>query len=186
MARRVRQARDRARVEEISRALGEMDDRLVVLRLELAAAAAGAERDVAVVRVVPIGPDARPWAEQLFAMYATWAERTGREIVADGPLAARIEGPATLDILAAESGLHRRVLIEQGEELARVSVAAPDEAPVEGDDPGLVVRVYEQGKRRVVRDPRTGVRSGRLSAVLEEGRIEPFLIASLRHSTPRQ
>jgi hypothetical protein len=49
-----------------------------------------------------------------------------------------------------------------------------------------VVRVYEQGKRRVVRDPRTGVRSGRLSAVLEEGRIEPFLIASLRHSTPRQ
>jgi hypothetical protein len=119
-------------------------------------------------------------------MYAAWAERTGREIVADGPLGARIEGPATLDMLAAESGLHRRVLIEQAEELARVSVTAPGEPAVESEDPGLVVRVYEQGKRRVVRDPRTGVRSSRVEAVLEEGRIEPFLIACLRHSAPRQ
>ena len=56
--------------------------------------------------------------------------------------------------------------------------AAP--SPVAGADPGAVVRVYEEGRRRVVRDPRTGVRESHVVQVLEEGKIDAFLIAALR------
>jgi hypothetical protein len=64
-------------------------------------------------------------------------------------------------------------------ELARVSVAAPGEESPDGADPGFVVRVYEEGRRRVVRDPTTGARDSRVTAVLDEGRPEAFLIATL-------
>ena len=77
MARRVRETQNRARLAEIRNACAEMDDELLVLRLELAAAAAGGEGGDAVLRVVPVG-HARPWAERLLAMYAAWAERTAR------------------------------------------------------------------------------------------------------------
>ena len=119
-------------------------------------------------------------------MYEAWAARMGRDATraGDGAGALRIEGPATLDILIGEHGLHRHVLLEGAEELARVSVAAPGERPRESDDPGLVVRVYEEGRRRVVRDPTTGARDSRVSAVLDEGRLETFLIAAL--AAPRR
>jgi hypothetical protein len=117
-------------------------------------------------------------------MYAAWAERTARETTTtgDGATALTIGGPATLDLLAGECGLHRHVLPDGSEEFARVVVEAPD-APSPGDDTaGAVARVYEEGKRRVVRDPRTGVRESHVAAVLEEGRIDAFLIAALRRS----
>jgi hypothetical protein len=67
--------------------------------------------------------------------------------------------------------------------LARVIVSAEDEQ-AEGPDAAeetAVVRVYEDGRRRVVRDLRTGARETHLNAVLQEGRIDAFLLAWLRH-----
>ena len=139
---------------------------LVVLRLELAAAAAGSEGGDAVVRVVPVG-SARPWADRLVAMYEAWADRTARETARDGDdgVVLTISGPATLDLLAHEAGLHRHVRPDGSEELARVLVDSPAApSPVAEADPGAVVRVYEEGRRRVVRDPRTGVRESHVRA----------------------
>jgi len=48
-----------------------------------------------------------------------------------------------------------------------------------GDDAGTVVRVYDESTRRVVRDPRTGARETHVTAVLEDGRIDTFLLAWL-------
>ena len=45
---------------------------------------------------------------------------------------------------------------------------------------GRVVRVYEEGKRRLVHDPITRARVTHLSSVLDEGHIDAFLIAALR------
>ena len=135
------------------------------------------------VRVTPIGKKAAPWAERLLAMYAVWAGRTARDATrsSDDLFALAISGPATVDLLRGEAGLHRHVRPEGREVLARVVVtprgAASDD---QADDPGAVVRVYEEGKRRVVRDPRTGVRQSHLNHVLDEGRIDAFLIAALR------
>ena len=91
-----------------------------------------------------------------------------------------IGGPATLDLLFHETGLHRHVRPDGSEELARVVVEAHGAAQAAPNaDPGAVVRVYEEGKRRVVRDPRTGARESHVVRVLEEGRIDAFLIAAL-------
>jgi ATP-dependent Clp protease ATP-binding subunit ClpA len=183
LARRVRETQNRARLGEIRSACEEMEDELLVLRLELAAAASGGEGGDAMVRVTPIGKKAAPWAERLLAMYAAWAGRTARDSTrsSDDLFALAISGPATLDLLRREAGLHRHVRPEGREVLARVVVtprgAASDD---QADDPGAVVRVYEEGKRRVVRDPRTGVRQSHLNHVLDEGRIDAFLIAALR------
>ena len=182
LARRVRETENRARLAEIDSAVSEMDDQLIVLRLELAAAAAGGDGDAAVVRVLPVGK-AAGWAEQLLGMYAAWAERTGREASrasGDG-FGLTILGPATVDLLDGEAGLHRHVQPEGREELARVVIETPGEGGARAvEDPGAVVRVYEDGKRRVVRDPRTGVRESHVSKVLREGWIDAFLIAMLR------
>ena len=59
----------------------------------------------------------------------------------------------------------------------------PEHASGDGDA-GVVVRVYEEGKRRGVRDPRTGVRESHLVQVLDEGRIDAFLLAVLREGVP--
>ncbi len=60
-------------------------------------------------------------------------------------------------------------------------IVAADGAEDEADgEPGSVVRVYEDGKRRGVRDPRTGVRQSHLIAVLREGKIDAFLLGNLR------
>ena len=176
LARRVHENRDRARVKEVALALEEMRGQLGLIRLELAAAAAGAVDETAVVRVVPVGGDALPWGERLLGMYERWAERTGRSVAraGNGRLEVSIAGLASGALLAGESGLHRRVGLEGAEQLARVIVSAGGETP---DDANTIVRVYDEGKRRAVRDPRTGARSSRVEAVLDEGALDPFLIA---------
>jgi hypothetical protein len=45
-----------------------------------------------------------------------------------------------------------------------------------------VVRVYSEGARTGVSDPRTGVRIGNLAAVLSEGRIDDFILAIARQT----
>jgi ATP-dependent Clp protease ATP-binding subunit ClpA len=185
LARRLRETQNRARLGEIRSACDEMEDVLVVLRLELAAAATGSQGGDAVLRVIPVGNTAAAWAERLLAMYVAWAERTAREATrsSDDPLALTISGPATLDLLKGEAGLHRHVRPEGKEVHARVVVNSSGATSEHHDhDPGAVVRVYEEGKRRVVRDPRTGMRESHLRHVLEEGRIDAFLIAALRAS----
>jgi hypothetical protein len=183
LTRRVRQARDRARLKEISDAVAEIDDRLLVLRLELAAAAAGAETDAAVIRITPVGPGGAEWASRLIAMYEAWAERTGREAVrGPAPYSVAVDGLATYELLRGESGLHRHVRPDRTEALARVAVSAAATDDDEAD--AVVVRVYEEGKRRVVRDPRTGARVSHVGSVLAEGVIDPFLIAWLHRSRP--
>ena len=42
------------------------------------------------------------------------------------------------------------------------------------------LETFEDGRRRVVRDLRTGARESHLDAVLREGRIDAFLLARLR------
>jgi protein subunit release factor B len=154
-----------------------MRDQLVVLRLELAAAAEGADGDTAELRVVPVG-SAAPWADRLLAMYKQWAERTGRTSQQVGANGIEITGAATLDLLRGECGLHRHVRPDRAEELARVLIEGIE--PPDTND-GRVVRVYEEGKRRLVRDPITGARASHLTSVLDNGHIDAFLIASLRH-----
>jgi protein subunit release factor B len=171
------------RLREVWAALDEIEDALAASRLEIAGAAVG-DSGAALVRVIPVGDGAEAWASELFGMYWAWAERTGRELQSDEhALAAQIGGPSTLDLLAGEAGLHRRLRPDRTTSLARVIVTAGDEEPQdeEADEAGVVVRVYEDGRRRVVRDLRTGTRETHLNAVLEEGRIDAFLLAWLRH-----
>jgi ATP-dependent Clp protease ATP-binding subunit ClpA len=183
LARQAAARRQRARLREVWSALAEMEDDLAVRRLELAGAVAAGDGGEAIVRVVPLGDGADAWAAELLEMYCAWAGRTAREATRldGGAIAARIDGPSTFDLLAGESGLHRRVLPDRSALLARVVVApASGSAAVVEDDAGTVVRVYEEGRRRVVRDPRTGTRETHLNAVLGEGRIDAFLLAWLR------
>ncbi len=183
LARQVAARRQRHRLRDVWSALGEMDDELAVRRLELAGVAAAGDGGEAVVRVVPVGDGAEGWAAELLAMYCAWANRTAREATRldGGAIAARIDGPSTFDLLEGESGLHRRVLPDRSVVLARVVVApASGAAAAADDDAGTVVRVYEEGRRRVVRDPRTGARETHLNAVIGEGRIDAFLLAWLR------
>jgi ATP-dependent Clp protease ATP-binding subunit ClpC len=63
--------------------------------------------------------------------------------------------------------------------LARLAVgAAPDDADVSG----ALARVYSQGRHRAVRDPRTGARVTDVMAVLHDGQIDAFLLATLRQA----
>jgi len=181
MAARVHEARDRARVAEVGRAIDEMRDALLVVRLELGAAASGAQGGDAVLRVVPVGAGAAGFADRVLRMYGRWADRTGRDVTqrASETREITIDGLATIDLLRGEAGLHRHVQAERVETLVRVVVSATDGIG-ETPDVGTVVRVYEEGSRRVVRDPRTRVRETRVSAVLDDGVIDRFLIAALR------
>jgi ATP-dependent Clp protease ATP-binding subunit ClpC len=176
---------DRARVSELRQALAEVDERLDLLRLELAGAAAGAGDPQARLTFTPIGSEAGGFAAALRAMYEAWAQRTGREAApAPGqPEALVISGAASRALLAAEAGLHRRDGAEGSRLLVRVRV---DEDPGEDDDdPGTVVRVYSDGQRTGVRDPRTGATVGNLRAVLEQGRIDAFILAALALAADR-
>ncbi len=175
--------RSRPRLREVWEALDEMDDGLAATRLELAGAVFDASHGLAVVRVVPIGEESGEWADELVAMYAAWAGRTGRELERVAERTIRIEGLSTFDLLRAEAGIHRRTCAGREPELARVIVldGVTDD---DGGEAGFVVRVYEDGKRRGVRDPRTGVRRSHLIAVLAEGRIDEFLLAGLRVTGP--
>jgi ATP-dependent Clp protease ATP-binding subunit ClpA len=178
LGRQLRQARDRGRLPTLRQAVQEVEGGLELLRLEVAGAALPGQASPALVRVTPIGRGAGAWAGELLAMYVAWAERTGREAQrVPGSRAAVIAGPSSRDLLAPESGLHRRVPPEGDALLARVAVSGPDEegAP---EAEAVVVRIYED-RRRQVRDPRTGVSVRDPAGVLREGRIDPFLIAGI-------
>jgi ATP-dependent Clp protease ATP-binding subunit ClpC len=185
MAQQMRIKRDKRRLPELRQALEEVEDSLLVTRLELEGAvdATGAP---AAIRVVPVGAHSREWASELLAMYMAWAERTGRDVRrSDDPAenSATIEGFSSFDLLAGESGLHRRVLPDRDVLLARVVVVQAnggEAADADAGNGGTVVRVYEQGRRQSVRDPRTGVRVGNVPAVLRDGRIDAFLRGYLR------
>jgi len=174
LAGHARRTGERARVPEIFTAVDEIADDFELARLELAGASAGASSEPVVVRVTPIGASSAAWADEVAAMYRAWAERTGREVEvgANGAAAVTIRGPATFELLANECGIHRRRFADHRELDARVSV---NESSGEA-----VVRVYEEGRRNIVRDPRTNTRASSLEDVLRGGRLEQFLLAALR------
>jgi protein subunit release factor A len=169
-----RRTGDRGRLQEVFAAVDEISDALELARLELAGASAGRSRAPVVVSVLPIGAASADWAQELAGMYRAWAERTGREVTvaAEAPATVEIHGPATRELLAAECGIHRRRYADRRELDARVSV--------DGAANDAVVRVYEEGRRNIVRDPRTNTRVPSLNDVLQEGRLEQFLLAALR------
>jgi ATP-dependent Clp protease ATP-binding subunit ClpC len=193
MARQMRLKRDRGRLGELRQAVEEIEDALLVARLELAGTVAASGVSDAALRVTPVGRKSGGWAAELLVMYAAWAERTGRDVreQEDPPSNSLVvEGLSSFDLLAGENGLHRRVLSDRQVLLARVTVTSANgdngHAPEPADDPGTIVRIYEEGRRRSVRDPRTGTRVGNLDAVLREGRIDAFLLAYLRDSQDRR
>ena len=187
LARHLRSRRDRSRLGELRLAIGEVTERLALLRLELAGAAAGDHGGNAVVTVSPVGGESGGFADRLFAMYAAWAERTGRDVTraASGARQMTIAGPGTTTLLAGEAGLHRHDQPEGRRQLARVEVgpASVGTEPTlddgDADQLAVVVRVYEEGQRTGVRDPRTGVTVGNFHAVLDDGKIDDFLLATL-------
>jgi hypothetical protein len=185
LARELRARRDRARLGELRQALAEVEDRLELARLELAGAAAGPDDPAVELTFTPVGSGARAWAAELQAMYAAWAQRTGREVrrPRGGQGGIVIAGAGSHALLAGEAGLHRRDAADRSRLLVRVVVTpAGRSARADGDgapDPGTVVRVYSDGKRTGVRDPRTGATVGNVRAVLEDGRIDAFILAAL-------
>jgi len=115
-----------------------------------------------------------------------------------------VRGPGVFDLLSGEAGLHRltrSVPDDYQRGVARVvvhgvAVAPPDDSSVRlatfvrliaeaattdgyGDE-SVIARVYHEGSHRFVRDPRTGLRRGDYQAVVQEGKIDAFLLASLR------
>jgi hypothetical protein len=129
---------------------------------------------------------------------------TGRDVAGrQRSVALFIRGPGVSDLLAGEAGLHRlstsvpddyqrgvarvvihpmRVDLPDGESrrfemLARLLTEARD-ADTGSDN--AVARLYHEGRHRFVRDPRTGLRRGDFKAVVEEGKIDAFLLASLQ------
>jgi ATP-dependent Clp protease ATP-binding subunit ClpA len=183
LAVQVQRRHDRSRAQELRDAIDEIDEQLAIRRLELEGASHTDESSTACIRVLPIGTNDRTWADTLRTMYAAWAERTGRDLQAtseDGQLL--LSGAAAYELLRFESGIHRRVLGES-DDLARVIVERDGAVREEEVDPGIVVRIYDQARRQGVRDPRTGVRVGNVTSVLEDGRIDEFLIACLRLET---
>jgi hypothetical protein len=117
-------------------------------------------------------------------MYAAWAQRTGREASAPAGAAGAlvVSGPGSHALLTTEAGLHRRDGADRTRRLVRVSVSAAGEPAGAGGadgDPGTVVRIYQEGTRTGVRDPRTRVHVGNVAAVLQDGRIDEFLLAAI-------
>jgi ATP-dependent Clp protease ATP-binding subunit ClpA len=190
MATAMAASRSRERLGELWNALEEIEDALSVCHLELAGAVSGAGGKGAILSIQPVGDAGADWANDLFEMYCSWAKRTARDItpLPDRRFAARIEGLATFDLLRGENGLHRRIHADHRVLLARVTVTPPDtEALRDGVFPiASVVRIYEEGKRQLVRDPRTGAKETKVDAVLREGKIDPFLLAWLRAERDRR
>lgn len=117
-----------------------------------------------------------------------------------------IQGSGVVQFLRAEAGLHklnagsaeerRRLLArvsvysapefpdpQRPEEITRLAARLLTEAATEQDSE--VVRIYQDGRHRYVRDPRTGTRLTHVEAVLKEGRIDPFLLAHLQQAAAR-
>lgn len=167
--------RDQSRQGEIRKALVEVEDEIAMVRLEMAGAIAGPEQGEATVRIVPIG-GAKDWADELLAMYRSWAANSGRDSELIGDREVRIAGLSSYELLKAEAGLHRRLLNDR-EFLARVHVldAAESGDPDNGEVSDEIVRVYSEGSRQFVRDPRTGVNVGDVASVFR-GQIDEFLV----------
>jgi ATP-dependent Clp protease ATP-binding subunit ClpA len=178
MGRQMGARRDRTRLAELRRAIVEIEEGLSACRLELAGTAAGGDETEVKLRVTPVA-GASEWAQSVAAMYRAWAERTGREAKSSGgsALVLVIRGGSADTLLAGEAGLHRYTGPDDETVLARVSISVDGES--EPGDDGAVVRVYSEGRRQLVRDPRTGARVGDVSAVLR-GKIDEFLLATLR------
>jgi len=181
MARQVQRNRNRGRLPELRQAIGEVEAQLEGARLELAGAASGGESSEVVVRVTPVG-GADDWAEELVEMYRAWAERTGRPVSRDGDGARSltIGGPSTWILTRHEAGLHRRLAPEGDQSLARVTVLDEGAESAWEEEDAVIVRVYSQGRRQFVRDPRTGASVGDVASVLAGGKIDEFLLAALR------
>jgi len=64
MGKHLRAHRDRRRLPELRLAADEIDEVLLLTRVELAGAAAAGDAVAAVVRVTPIGADAGRWADE--------------------------------------------------------------------------------------------------------------------------
>jgi len=129
--------------------------------------------------------------------------RDGRTAIATTP-ALYVRGSNVYEFLRGEAGLHKLLsgpAEDRQRDLARVSVLPAADVP-DGDDPtalyaalvrlalsgtsgdletDAVARVYNsQGRHRAVRDPRTGARVADVAAVLRDGQIDAFLLATLR------
>ncbi|MFN3649154.1 MAG: AAA family ATPase [Armatimonadota bacterium] len=210
-ARRMRGQRDRRALPELAEAVERLEADFSYLQLELAAAATEDRHDRALLRVAPVGPGAEEWAGRLLMMYRCWAERKGYECAweagdereehaADALPSARaicVRGPNVYAFLRGEAGLHKLSLgsgDQRGRHLARVIVLPlddpelPEEPPtprVEADVEAAdsIVRIYSQGRHRYVRDPRTEIRISDVAGVLDEGRLDAFLLARLRQET---
>jgi ATP-dependent Clp protease ATP-binding subunit ClpA/protein subunit release factor A len=111
-----------------------------------------------------------------------------------------VQGSNVYEFLRSEVGIHK--LLSGPSEarkrsLARVQLYLVSESVAEDDSAGLyalimqliahgddgdesIIRVYNQGRHRFVRDARSGLRLNDLSAVLENGQIDPFLLVYLR------
>src|SRR6185369_989143 len=140
-----------------------------------AAAASEHAAGGALVRVTAVGAGAEEWAARVLAMYAAWAERTGREAeLLHGPAPRLVLRDATsYALLAGEAGLHRLSRRGRPSLLARVSVLSAEGGLAAEPAPDApVVRIYREGRERSVRDPRSGVEVHDVDAVLAEGRIE--------------
>jgi ATP-dependent Clp protease ATP-binding subunit ClpA len=120
-----------------------------------------------------------------------------------------VKGSNVYEFLRGESGLHKLLsgpTEDRQRDLARVTVLpasdVDDDDPTrlyaalaqlavsgandDGDENGAVARVYSQGRHRAVRDPRTGTRVTDVNAVLHDGQIDAFLLATLRQYAARQ
>lgn len=219
--RQIRMRRDRRGIPELAHDAEQLATELAYVQMELAGAGAGAGRDQALLKIVPLGRDSEAWAAQLLAMYTAWAARKGYEYAALEPPAdnerragdGRLVGALTLlvrgsnvyEFLRGEAGLHKLhsgPADDRQRNLARVSVLAVNDQ-LDSDDPAVLIallrasersdgddavaRVYTaQGRHRAVRDPRTGARVPDVQAVLQEGQIDPFLLAVLRQATEAQ
>jgi ATP-dependent Clp protease ATP-binding subunit ClpC len=174
-----RRSRQKSRLSEIREAISEISEMADLLQLEMSGAASGTDANVAHVSVIAVGAGAEGWRQELLAMYAAWAERTGRRAeLNETSQMLEIDGLSSYQLLRAEGGLHRIADGEHSSVLARVLVREhPDDDAGESAE---IVRQYYRGRRQFVRDPRTGVRVKHTDAVLLEGRIDPFLIAAAR------
>jgi hypothetical protein len=119
-------------------------------------------------------------------------------------MALYLKGSNVYELLRGEAGLHKRssgTAEDRRRELARVTVLPAQDVPVpdgpvhpqavvtelvrgsadayDEHDTSAFVRIYHEGRERLVRDPRTGVRLTDVSSVLEDGQIDEFLLASL-------
>jgi ATP-dependent Clp protease ATP-binding subunit ClpA len=185
LAQQIRRTKHRDRLGELRKALTEVEAALQRLTLEINAARVAGGADSATVQVTPIGAGTADWAEELMKMYSAWAERSGREVLREpeAGYSLIIKGPASAALLAGEAGLHRRIVGVDSEHLARVMVATVNGSSGattrrHGGRRATVVRIYNLPKR-LVRDPRTGVQVKDPAAVLREGKIDAFIVATL-------